>query len=155
MRRFLKTLAIAAVLTGGGSLARAEPATLTITSGAQSVQLDAAALGKLRQDVVETKTPWTAGSTRFSGPAFTDLLSEAGFAGETVTAVSADGRSVAIPRARLTSDGAILALGVNDKPLAAYKGPFWIVFPYDRSPELGDKQHQDWSLWGVTKLTVK
>jgi hypothetical protein len=139
-------------------------AILTITDGKESVEFDRDKLGAMKQEVVETSVPWLdddadskwpRGVARFSGPTFTDILNEVGFAGETVTATAADGYSIEIPRARLTGDGAILATGVNDAPLPADKAPHWIVFPYDQGPEINDEDHESWSVWKVTTLTVK
>jgi hypothetical protein len=135
--------------------ARAQVTALIVTDGMQSVELTSEEIGKMKQEIIETSTPWTEGVAKFSGPTFTDVLNEVGLAGETVTAEARDGNSVAIPRERLTGDGAILATSMNDAPLAAEKAPFWIIFPYDRAPEMNDEQHQSWSVWGVTKLTVR
>ena len=44
---------------------------------------------------------------------------------------------------------------LNDAPLPPDKAPYWIVFPYDKSPEIGDADHQSWSVWAVDKLTLK
>jgi hypothetical protein len=109
----------------------------------------------MEQEVIETSTAWTEGKTKFSGPSMADVLEEAGFAGETVTAEALDGYAIEIPRERLTGDGAILATGMNDAALPEDKAPYWIVFPYDRSPEMNDADHQSWSVWAVTKLTVQ
>ena len=152
MLRMLLAATIAFALTG---IAPAEVAALIVTDGTQSVELTSEELAEMRPEVVETSTAWTEGVAKFSGPTFNDVLNEVGLAGETVTAESRDGHSVAIPRERLTGDGAILATSMNDAPLSADKAPYWIIFPYDRAPEMNDEQHQSWSVWAVTKLTVK
>ena len=152
MLRMLLSVTMALALTG---IAPAQVAALIVTDGTQSVELTSEELAEMKQEVIETSTAWTDGMTKFSGPTFTDVLNEVGLAGETVTAEARDGGSVAIPRERLTGDGAILATSMNDAPLPADKAPFWIIFPYDRAPEMNDEQHQSWSVWAVTKLTVK
>lgn len=151
----MKAAFVGAALAASLSLAHASEAVLTVTDGKQTLQLGTAQLAQLRQDAIETKTAWTQGETTFAGPAFTDVLNKAGFNGDTVTAESADGHAVAIPRTKLTSDGAILALTMNGAPLPPDRGPFWIIFPYDRSADLKDKQHELWSASSVTKLTVR
>jgi hypothetical protein len=145
---------IALALTGIAP-APAQVTALIVTDGMQTVELTSEELGEMKQETIETSTPWTEGLTKFSGPTFTDVLNQVGLAGETVTAEARDGHSVAIPRERLTGDGAILAMDMNDAPLPGDKTPFWIIFPYDRAPEMNDQQHQSWSVWAVTKLTVK
>jgi hypothetical protein len=148
----LLSATIALALTDIGT---AQVAALIVTDGTQTVELTSEELAEMKQEVIETSTAWTEGATKFSGPTFTDVLNEVGLAGETVTAEARDGHSIAIPRERLTGDGAILATSMNDAPLPADKAPFWIIFPYDRAPEMNDEQHQSWSVWAVTKLTVK
>ena len=155
MRRILRLAAIALTLAGLGGAGLAQEAALTVTDGTQTVELTREELDQMEQQVIETSTAWTEGVTKFSGPTFTDVLNEAGLAGETVTAEALDGYSIVIPRERLTGDGAILATGMNDEPLPEEKAPFWIVFPYDRSPEMNDADHQSWSVWAVTKLIVE
>jgi hypothetical protein len=153
--RIVAPLVAAVLFVGAGSAAWAQAATLTITDGRQTVELDPDDLAGLKQEVIETATAWTEGRTKFSGPSLSDVLEEGGLSGETVTAEARDGYSVEIPRARLTGDGANLATSMNDAPLPEDKAPFWILFPYDRSPEMNDADHQSWSAWAVTKLTVK
>jgi hypothetical protein len=75
--------------------------------------------------------------------------------GETIVVTAADGYSVEVPRGRLTGDGAILATSMNDQPLPEGKAPYWVIFPYDQSPEMGDEDHASWSVWQVKSLTVK
>jgi hypothetical protein len=133
----------------------AQEPVLTVTDGKQTVELDREELAGMRQDVIETSTVWTEGEQKLSGPSVTDVLQEAGLAGETVAVEALDGYEVEVPRERLTGDGAILALSMNDAPLPEDKAPFWIVFPYDESPDMNDEAHQSWSVWAVSKLTVK
>ena len=153
--RILLGLAAALDLAADGSVALAQDAVLTVTDGKQTVELKQAELAAMKQDVIETSSPWTEGTVKFSGPTFTEILNTVGLAGETVTTEALDGYSVEIPRAALTGDGAILALSMNDAPLPADKAPFWIVFPYDQSPEMSDEAHQSWSAWAVKVLTIK
>jgi hypothetical protein len=155
MMRMLQVTAAALALGCFGGAALAQDATLTVTDGSQTVELTREQIDQMEQEVIETSTAWTEGKTKLSGPSFTDVLEQAGFAGETVTAEALDGYAIEIPRERLTGDGAILATGMNDAALPEDKAPFWIVFPYDRSPEMNDEDHQSWSVWAVTKLTVK
>jgi len=137
------------------SVARAQDGMLTVTDGRTTVEFDKDKLAAMEQDVIETSTVWTEGTGTFAGPSFQAVLQEAGLAGETVLAEALDGYSVEIPRGRLTGDGAILATTMNGEPLPEDKAPYWIIFPYDQSPEINDTDHQDWSVWAVSKLTVQ
>jgi hypothetical protein len=155
MVRMLRIAAATLALVCLGGAALAQDAALTVTDGSQTVELSRDQIDQMEQEVIETSTAWTEGKTKFSGPSMTDVLEQAGFAGETVTAEALDGYAIEIPRERLTADGAILATGMNDAALPEDKAPYWIVFPYDRSPEMNDADHQSWSAWAVAKLTVQ
>jgi hypothetical protein len=153
--RMISLVAAAGLLTLVSSAAVAQETALTVTDGTRIVTLDMAQVEALPQQMIETSTVWTEGVQVFSGPSMQSVLQEAGFAGETVLAEALDGYSVEIPRDRLTADGGILAVRMNGAPLPEEKAPYWIVFPYDESPEINDKDHQDWSVWAATKLTVQ
>lgn len=135
--------------------ALAQEPVLTVTDGKTSVEFSREKLTEMKQDIIETSSQWIEGVNKFSGPSIIDLLNEAGFAGETVEAERIDEYSLEIPRERLTGDGAILAVSMNDKPLPEDQAPFWIIFPYDQAPELNDEDHQSWSVYNLAKLTVK
>ena len=159
MHRLARFLAAGLLWIGVSGQAPAQEARLTVSDANQSVELTQEQLDGLGQEIIETSTPnlpgWPeAGKAKFSGPLMADVLSEAGLAGETITAEAADGYRVDIPRERLTADGAILATRMNDEPLPEDKAPFWIVFPYDRSPDINHSDHYDWSVWALTKLDV-
>jgi hypothetical protein len=147
-------LAAAFVLATGG-LSLAQDAGISVSDGSQTVELTAAQLMELPQTTIETGTAWTEGKHKFTGPTFAAVLDAAGLAGETVTIYALDGYGVEIPRANLTADGAILTVSMDDGPLPEDKAPYWLIFPYDQSPEMNDKQHQDWSIWAIEKIELE
>lgn len=152
-----------AAFSSGASLA--QDGVLTVTDETQSVELTREDLGRLRQDVIETSLPWLEkdeshpnwpkGVHKFSGPSVTEILNEAGMAGDTVTIEALDGYGIQVPRGRLTGDGAILATSMDDEPLPEDQAPYWIIFPYDRSPEMADADHASWSVWQVAKIGLE
>lgn len=162
MLKILQIFIAGMLLAFAPGVALAQDGVLTVTDGKQSVEFDREKLAGLKQDVVETAVPWLEanadanwpkGMAKFSGPSFTDLLNDAGMSGETITVTAADGYSIEVPRGRLTGDGAILATSLNGEPLPEGKAPYWVIFPYDRSP--GDPDQESWSVWQVKSLTVK
>jgi hypothetical protein len=134
---------------------RLPPSQWKSADGNNTVDLGDDRLSGMKQVTISTSTPRTEGTVEFTGPESMEVLKEAGFAGETVIAEARDGYSAEIPRERLTGDGAILAQTMNGAPLPDYKAPFWIIVPYDRSEEMRDQAHQSWSVWQVTKLTIR
>jgi hypothetical protein len=156
MMRIIPHIAAAGLLlTLAAGTALAQETTLTVTDGTAVVTLDAPRLAALPQETIETSTAWTEGVQIFTGPSMLSVLEEAGLAGATVLAEALDGYSVEIPQDLLTGDGGMLATTMNGTPLPEDKAPYWIVFHYDRSPEMNDEEHQAWSVWAVTKLTIK
>ncbi len=133
----------------------AQDNTLTVTDGDRTKVFSMADIQSMNQAVIETTTAWTDGVQTFEGPLMSDLLQEGGFLGENVAVEALDGYGIEIPRARLVEDGAILAIRMDGVPLPEDKAPYWIVFPYDQSPEMNDKDHQDWSVWALEKMTVQ
>jgi hypothetical protein len=165
MRGTLRLLAaglLAAFWTGAAS---AQDGVLTITDGTQTVELTREQLNNMEQDVIETSLPWLEkdpahpewpkGVHKFSGPSLTTILNEAGMSGETVTVEALDGYGIQVPRERLTGDGAILATSMDDQDLPEKQAPYWIIFPYDESPEMADADHASWSVWAVGKMSIE
>ena len=150
MMRKMMIAAALVLATGGFSFAQ-----VSVSAGEQTVELTKEQLAELPQTTIETSTAWTEGKHKFTGPTFGAVLDAAGLAGETVTIYALDGYGVAIPRANLTADGAIMAASMDDGPVPEDKAPYWLIFPYDQSPEMNDKQHQDWSIWAIEKIELE
>jgi hypothetical protein len=155
MRHLARTALAGLALLMAGTLAVAQEPVLTVTDGNQSVELSQADLAGMEQQVIETSSKWIEGVNKFSGPSMTDVLEKAGFTGETVNAEALDKYSLDVPRDHLVDDGAILAISLNDQPLPEDQAPFWIIFPYDQNPETNNEDHQSWSVYKLSKLTVK
>jgi hypothetical protein len=132
------------ILTVSGSIAA--PGTRTF---------DMAALEQLGLESFETSTPWHNGVVRFEGVPMSRLMETVGADGETVTAVALNDYTTEVPVSDSGRFGVILAT----KRDGAYmpirdKGPLFIVYPYDRAPELKSQRYYSRSAWQVTKLIV-
>lgn len=128
---------------------------LTVETQASSIDYDLAALRDLPQTSFETSTIWTTGVKEFTGVALLALLDEMEIKSGTVRARAANDYAVDIPVASLSADAPIVAWQMDDALMSRRgKGPLWIVFPYDRSPEFRTETVYSQSVWQLQSLHV-
>ena len=102
-----------------------------------------------------TTTPWTAGPTAFEGVALTDLLAAVGASGSAMTVTALNDYSATIPIADARS-GAILAYRLNGAYFSVReKGPLWLMYPFDTSPQLKREEIYARSVWQIRKIDIK
>lgn len=102
-----------------------------------------------------TSTPWYKGPVRFDGVPMRTLLRAVGASGERVTAIALNDYTTEIPMADFERYDVLLAL----KRDGAYmpirdKGPLFIVYPFDRAPELQFQKFYTRSAWQLAQLAV-
>ncbi|SMX29335.1 hypothetical protein TRP8649_03468 [Pelagimonas phthalicica] len=128
---------------------------LTVETQASSIDYDLVALRDLPQTSFETSTIWTTGVKAFTGVALLALLDEMEIKSGTVRARAANDYAVDIPVASLSADAPIVAWQMDDALMSRRgKGPLWIVFPYDRSPEFRTETVYSQSVWQLQSLHV-
>ncbi len=116
---------------------------------------DVRMLEALPQHSFITSTPWYKTPTRFTGPLLADVLRAAGARGAHLNAVALNGYKVRIP-ASDASLGVVLARQVDDKPLSVRdRGPLFIVYPFDSSPDLKTTTHFGRSIWQLRAIEVE
>lgn len=168
LQRSLRALALAAgalVLALAPAAAQsAQPADkpiLTVSgkikgSTEAGLQFDRTALEAMGTVAIETSTPWYKGPVKFEGVPLAKLMSTVGASGERVVAIALNDYSVEIPIEDFAKYGAILALKRNGEYMPVRdKGPLFIVYPYDQSPELRSQKFYSRSVWQVARLIVK
>jgi hypothetical protein len=102
-----------------------------------------------------TRTPWTRGPQRFGGLALARLLAALEARGETLHVLALNDHAASMPVAAALADGAFLATRRDGRRLAVREGgPFWIVFPWSRRPELDTAVHRQRSVWQVRRLEL-
>lgn len=124
------------------------------TNGAEhTLYLDA--LDQMEQVDFLTTTIWTEGLIRFSGVPVLDLLKEFEAEGQTLQISALNDYKVEMPTADLIEDAPIVATRMNgDLMPVRDKGPYWIVYPYDRSPEYRTEVKHAQSVWQLKSLVV-
>ena len=129
---------------------------IKVTNKDGTAQFDRAMLESLGLKTIETTTPWFKGSVRFEGVSLDKLMKQVGAAGDRVTAVALNNYTVEIPTDDFVKYDVILALKRDGEYMAVIdKGPLFVVYPYDRHPDLKSAKYYARSAWQVAQLIVK
>jgi hypothetical protein len=119
-------------------------------------EFDLAALKALGTVKFQTHTPWTDGPQEFEAIPGDRLMKAVGAYGGAIDATAIDGYTTTIPFEDFRSGKAYIAISMNGDPLPADRfGPFWVIYQYDKDPQLTDKAHKDRSIWQLKSLIVK
>jgi hypothetical protein len=157
---------LGAVAMAGPSIAQtAEPADkpilvisgkITSTNPEGTVTFTREALEALGTVSFETQTPWYKQSTKFEGVPLDKLMKAVGANGERLVAVALNDYASEIPIEDFAKYQVILALKRDGEYMPVRdKGPLFIVYPYDSSPDLKSQKFYSRSVWQVAKLVVK
>jgi hypothetical protein len=104
----------------------------------------------------ETQTPWYKQPVKFEGVPLDKLMKAVGANGERVVAVALNDYSSEIPIEDFAKYQTILALKRDGEYMPVRdKGPLFIVYPYDTSPDLRSQKFYSRSVWQVARLVVK
>lgn len=123
--------------------------------GGAVVNLDDHDLSALPQTEFDTSTQWTTGLRRFSGPLLAHLLDHHGAGPGDLRLAAINAYSMTINRNLITSEAPIIANRIDGQPFSRRdKGPFWVVFPYDRATGYRSEQVFSASVWQLSQITV-
>ncbi|MDC7712340.1 molybdopterin-dependent oxidoreductase [Vogesella indigofera] len=119
-------------------------------------QFDTAMLDKLPQQKMTVETPWYKTAQTFEGPLFRDVLKATGIKGKKLYVVALNDYAAEIPLADLEKYDVILARKINGKVLHVRdKGPLFIMYPFDKKPELRTKDIYSRCVWQVNRIRVE
>lgn len=160
-----RTLALSAVLflwmPAWGMQPPAGTVILTITGkvGATNqpgaAAFDRAMLEALPQRSFVTSTPWYKEPTKFTGPLLRDVLAAAKANGVTLEAMALNDYKTSIPMEDARQFDVIVAHRINDQPISVRtKGPLFIIYPFDTTPELKAAKYYGRSAWQLKSLKV-
>ena len=117
---------------------------------------DMAMLEKLPQVSFSTQTPWYPGPRKFTGPLLRDVLAAAGAQGHSIEARALNDYRVLLPIEDSRRYDVIVARLLDDKPMAVRdKGPLFLIYPFDRAPELRNSVYYGRSAWQLTHLELR
>ncbi|AYF34148.1 oxidoreductase [Vreelandella alkaliphila] len=139
---------------------------ITHFNATQGARFDRDMLQALPQHSFETGTPWTEGSSTYSGPLMRTLLEHVGLPGsgnssgnssENSVYVSAlNGFEAEIPISDFYEYDVILALERNGQsiPIREY-GPLWVLYPFSQDEALLSEKMRFRAVWQVMQINVR
>ena len=118
--------------------------------------LDIASLEKLGTVSFQTTSPWYNGRTTFTGISLQKLMDYVGAKGTVVKITALNDYTTIVPLDDFHKFPVILALKMNGEYMRIRdKGPLFIVYPYDSSPELQNQIYYSRSAWQVSKIIIE
>lgn len=126
------------------------------TNAGDAAQFDRAMLKALPQHAFVTSTPWTDGTSHYSGPLMRDLLERLNADNTTVRVAALNGYEADIPVSDFADYDVILALEKAEKaiPIREY-GPLWVLYPFDQHDELLSEKIRSRAVWQVMDIHVR
>jgi len=100
-------------------------------------------------------TPWYNNMVKFEGVRMDTLMRHVGATGSSITATALNDFSSEIPISDFDQYGVLLALKRDGNYMPVRdKGPLFIVYPYDSSPELQAQKFYSRSAWQLAQMVV-
>lgn len=136
------------------------PVVLTIRGAGQpgptEASFDMAMLAALPQHRIVTQTPWYSKPRSFSGPLMREVLAAAGaMGGERARLVALNDYRVEIPLDDVRRQDVILARLLDDKPMSVReKGPLFVMYPFDREPQLRTSLYFSRCVWQLKSIEL-
>lgn len=161
-----RSLTLVAALCAAGTAVALEPpegdVLLTVTgaigqmNAADAAEFDLALLEGLGTVVIETTTIWTEGMQTFEGVELVDLLSAVGAEGDNLRAIALNDYAVDIPISDAVEGGPIVAYLRNGEVMSVRdKGPLWVIYPFDSSPDYQTELVYARSIWQLDRIEVQ
>jgi hypothetical protein len=166
IRQTATSLIAAAIMTLALPASALEPAegpvvltvtgAITQTNAEGAAKLDLALLSAMGSVVVETTTIWTDGVQTFEGVELATLLAALGAEGTVLRAIAHNDYAVDIPVSDAVAGGPVVAYLRNGAAMSMRdKGPLWVVYPYDTSPEYQSELIYSRSIWQLDRIEVQ
>lgn len=117
---------------------------------------DMAMLERLPQQRIVTETPWYSKPRSFAGPLLRDVLAAAGAAGgERARLVALNDYRIEIPLADAHAHDVIVARLLDERPMSVReKGPLFVMYPFDREPQLRSSQYYSRCVWQLKAIEL-
>lgn len=137
-----------ALLTVGGSISR--------PNGETVATFDLDRLAGLPQHRIQTTTPWHADKPTFSGPLLREILKAAGARGQTLRMMALNDYRVDLPADDAERFDVIVAHLIDGRPMSVReKGPLFVMYPFDKHPELRNTVYFSRCIWQLHRIEVR
>ncbi|MFK7842858.1 MAG: molybdopterin-dependent oxidoreductase [Sphingorhabdus sp.] len=121
----------------------------------EDVEISLEALDDMDQVAFKTTTIWTDGENQFSGVPLKALLERLGAEGNEVQMIALNDYAVSMPISELEDDAPIVATRINGETMSVReKGPFWVIYPFDRDARYSTETNYSRSIWQLNRLKV-
>jgi hypothetical protein len=129
---------------------------IAVTNGDGKARFDRDMLEAIGLASIETTTPWYDGTVTFEGVPAQRLMDMVGAQGTEIVAIALNDYRTTIPLVDFRQYGVILALKRNGEYMpVSDKGPVFVIYPYDKYPELQTQQYYARSAWQLARLIVR
>lgn len=136
------------ILTISGEIAQ--------TNHGDSAVFDREMLAALGATTITTTTIWTEGEQRFTGVPLGALMEAVGASGSVAAAMAINDYAVDIPAEDWGEGGALIAyLNQGEEMSVRDKGPLWVVYDFDSSPDLQTETIYSRSIWQLDRIVVR
>jgi hypothetical protein len=125
------------------------------TNAPKAAIFDRAMFEALPQRKARIQTPWNSTPTAFEGPLLSALLDTVGATGTKVLVTALNDYTSEIPIDDFRKWPVMLATRMDGKPIPVReKGPLFIIYPFDKVPELYNELYFSRSVWQVKSIEV-
>lgn len=136
------------LLTVGGRIRR--------PNGESLAEFDLARLEGLPHHQIQTTTPWHTGQPAFSGPLLREILKAAGAQGQTLRMSALNDYRVDIPADDAERYDVIVARLLDGRPMSVRdKGPLFVMYPFDRHPDLRNTVYFSRCIWQLRRIEIR
>lgn len=128
---------------------------ITRTNIGDQALFDMPMLEALGEASIRTATPWFTGPVTFTGVLMTTLMECVGANGTTLVVSALNDYVSELPLTDFATYQPILALRRDGNYMPVRdKGPLFIIYPYDSSPELNQQRFYSRSPWQIARMRV-
>lgn len=121
----------------------------------QSAAFDLEMLEALKGRKASMETPWTKGKTEFQGPLLSAILDAAGADGKLLKVKALNDYTSDVPVTDARDFDTIFAVRMNSKLMSVRdKGPLFLIYPFDKNPELYNEKYFSRSVWQIMEVEV-
>lgn len=117
---------------------------------------DAALLARLPQHHIRTSTPWHQGERVFAGALLREVLNAAGAEGQTLRMSALNDYRVDMPAEDARRFDIIVASQLDGREMTVRdKGPLFVMYPFDRHPELRNTVNFSRCIWQLRRIEIR
>jgi len=150
---------VAGFVLACANLAHADEAVLAVAgeiAGGERIEFSISSLEEMGTEEIATRTPWHDGPVRFEGVPLAVLAKQLGVTGGNAVVEAFNNYQSQIPVSDFFDFDPILAMKKDGAYMTLReKGPFFVVYPYDRDKELQSELYYSRSVWQVRSITFE